>query len=879
MSVSCVCVLGVVLGGCLFIPVLQAITTETPDPPKPTTNPRDYTGRPTWDPGAVLTRRPARDPGAVNTRRPTRDQGVVNTRRPTWDPGAVNNRRPTRDPGAVNTRRPTRDPGTVSTQQPKEVPVHSHPDIIKLSSKTDFMMRKLRQLEKDRDSDRDKIKELERHSLENNDDAIRALASSMELQHHVSEIQDRLTQLEENVDNYRLNMNNMRFEQEQIKTELDTYRKLKDSTRRSFRKLDRQFGKYSLRLENLENDIRNVSSNVDIVLEIFQDGMKDNFGKIQSLEQLIENRTKPFFEGNFRHIKSRMNKLEQNMTFPRSSLQLVTNEEGSGDVNTDYILTPIQESSNHIETGSGEETLREIPIGILPHTHSQYLNTEDFILEIQERDEEISDLEKMVDQLKASLSTMETRLTSIQLGDFMGKLQDSLLNFTQNVITLDQWKMASTDIVNSTQFNQRQITALTNMILNNSNHVRDVEWKVADVQSLGYQQFNLLRMYVIQLNNSVQDMKDTMSNLRPSQQQYQQQQQQQLNTNRESPRQPTGNASPPDMEHLDTLKSRVEDLSLQIIYNENRISKLEIHALNESLFECKKYNKDNNQDAKITQINQEVSKLIQTEIMVKEMLKRLDRGLFRVHLANNNQSDVIKDIVREIEHLNSNVNAIDELKQEVDHVRFMLPRDCEEYYKRGHRLSGLYVIHPANASRSLKVSCDMEDESGGWTIIQRRIDGSEEFARGWDDYKAGFGSSDSELWLGNDLIHSLTQNKNLSLKIDMVDMEDKYWTVTYSHFRIGNEESKYKLYVDGYQGNATDSLESSDEMGFSTPDQDNDGSSTNCAMYYTAGWWYKHCHYSNLNGRYQLGMVWYNYDKGEWIQLKRATMKVKAFVL
>ncbi|XP_033732796.1 protein scabrous-like [Pecten maximus] len=850
------CVVGMVL--CLYVPSLHAVTTESPGPPNPITDPDGY--------------RHALDP--ASTHRPTGDTRTLSTE------GSI------LDSGTVTTHGSILDPGSVPSIQSTEIPVHRHLEIIKLSSKTDFLMRKLRQMERERDSDRYKMKELERYSRETNDDAIRALASTMEFQHSFSEIQNRLTQLEENVDNYRLNMNNMRFEQEQIKTELDSYQKLKEGTRRSFRKLDRQFGKYSLRLENLENDIKNVSLNVYSMFEMHQENVTDNLNKIQSLEQLIENQTKPFTEGNFRHIRSRLSRLDKNSTFPGSTLQLVTNDEGSGDVETDYILTPIEESSDSLETGSGEETFREIPIGILPHGHPQYLNTEDFILEIQERDEEILDLEKMVDQLKTSLVNVETKLTSIQLGDFMGNLQESLLNFTQNVITLEQWKMASTDIVNSTQFNQRQITSLTNMILNNSNHVRDVEWKVADVQSLGYQQFNLLRMYVIQLNNSVQDMKETMSNLQKTQRQQQEQQhqqqhqhQQQVNRNSELPRQPIDNALQPDTEHLETLKSQVEDLSLQIIYNENRISKLEISALNESLFECKKYNTDRDQDAKISQLKQEVSKLIETEVMVKEMLKRLDRGLFRVHLTNTNQSDVIRDMVREIEYLNSNVTVIDELKQEVDHVRFMLPQDCEDYYKRGYHLSGLYVIYPANASRSLKVSCDMEDGTGGWTLIQRRFDGSEEFARGWNDYKVGFGSSDNEFWLGNDLIHSLTYNKNLSLKIDMVDIDDKFWTVTYSHFSVDNEDSKYKLHVDGYHGNATDSLEYSDEMGFSSPDQDNDGSSTNCAMYYTAGWWYKHCHYSNLNGRYQLGMVWYNYDKGEWIQLKRATMKVKAMVV
>ena len=56
-------------------------------------------------------------------------------------------------------------------------------------------------------------------------------------------------------------------------------------------------------------------------------------------------------------------------------------------------------------------------------------------------------------------------------------------------------------------------------------------------------------------------------------------------------------------------------------------------------------------------------------------------------------------------------------------------------------------------------------------------------------------------------------------------------------------------------GNATDALGYSDGQPFSALDRDNDVSTTDCARFYAAGWWYKHCHYANLNGRSVIGSV------------------------
>lgn len=204
--------------------------------------------------------------------------------------------------------------------------------------------------------------------------------------------------------------------------------------------------------------------------------------------------------------------------------------------------------------------------------------------------------------------------------------------------------------------------------------------------------------------------------------------------------------------------------------------------------------------------------------------------------------------------------------------------DCDEYYRQGHHDDGVYVIYPFNATQSVRVYCDMEDRVGGWTVIQRRSDSNLNFDKMWKDYANGFGSIDGDHWLGNDLIHLLTANKNMSLKIEMIDVKNNLWVGEYKMFKVENQDEKYRLHVNGFHGNCTDGLSYANGMSFSTPDQDNDGSTTHCAMYYTAGWWYKHCHHSNLNGRHNLGMVWYHNGWKDWIELQQSVMKIKPVI-
>lgn len=61
----------------------------------------------------------------------------------------------------------------------------------------------------------------------------------------------------------------------------------------------------------------------------------------------------------------------------------------------------------------------------------------------------------------------------------------------------------------------------------------------------------------------------------------------------------------------------------------------------------------------------------------------------------------------------------------------------------------------------------------------------------------------------------------------------RYRYAQYSHFKIHSEADYYKLEIDGYDGNAGDSLNDpwygSNNSPFSTYNRDNDRSSLNCA--------------------------------------------------
>ena len=124
---------------------------------------------------------------------------------------------------------------------------------------------------------------------------------------------------------------------------------------------------------------------------------------------------------------------------------------------------------------------------------------------------------------------------------------------------------------------------------------------------------------------------------------------------------------------------------------------------------------------------------------------------------------------------------------------FFFPESCHSLYKSSKTTTGIYTINPSGLGE-FDVRCDMSSTAAiGWTIVQRRVDGSVDFFRNWSDYKVGFGNLSSEYWLGLDKIHRLTSSGQNTLRVDLATFENETAHAVYESFTVANEVSGYRL--------------------------------------------------------------------------------------
>ena len=172
----------------------------------------------------------------------------------------------------------------------------------------------------------------------------------------------------------------------------------------------------------------------------------------------------------------------------------------------------------------------------------------------------------------------------------------------------------------------------------------------------------------------------------------------------------------------------------------------------------------------------------------------------------------------------------------------------------------------------------METDGGGWTVFQRRQDGSVHFYRNWTDYEDGFGNLTGEFWLGLGKINRLTKEQSNTLRVDLGDFDGNTSYAQYTTFSVGDNTTEYILTVGGYSGTAGDSLAYHNGMKFSTRDNDKG----NCAQYWNGAWWFNNCFHSHLNGPYHHnpvlsianGIIWHHWIS-PYYSLKFTEMKTR----
>ncbi|TMW44101.1 hypothetical protein DOY81_010819 [Sarcophaga bullata] len=239
---------------------------------------------------------------------------------------------------------------------------------------------------------------------------------------------------------------------------------------------------------------------------------------------------------------------------------------------------------------------------------------------------------------------------------------------------------------------------------------------------------------------------------------------------------------------------------------------------------------------------------------------------------------------QQTQNAESLVAKLENVEAQFESIIEKLPKDCSEVTPpalNGNNNNnnnssssiggGLYLIAPSAERHPLMAHCSGD----GWTTVQRRYDGSADFNRSWEDYANGFGSPAGEFWIGNEQLHHLTVNNCTRLRVVMQDIYDNVWLADYTQFYISSRSDGYRLHISGYSGNASDALDYQQDMQFSAIDVDRDISQTHCAANYEGGWWFSHCQHANLNGRYNLGLTWFDAARNEWIAVKSSQMMIK----
>ncbi|CAL4097618.1 unnamed protein product [Meganyctiphanes norvegica] len=231
-------------------------------------------------------------------------------------------------------------------------------------------------------------------------------------------------------------------------------------------------------------------------------------------------------------------------------------------------------------------------------------------------------------------------------------------------------------------------------------------------------------------------------------------------------------------------------------------------------------------------------------------------------------------------------DGMQSLKEEAGTKQKYVATNCKDLQDQGMTHNGYSIIYPFldHPESPVLVFCDQTTQGGGWTAINRRDEHYDEpidFQRTFEEYAAGFGDINFDFYIGNEIVHSLTDATMNELWVDIEDIDGVTGYAHYQFFHVGPRdahelfEPPYQMVCSFYEGTIGEGLGYHNGMGFTTFDSDNDEDSCNCAEVCGSGWWYKHCATSNLNGLYGDGYFRWWVTKDHKYILSKAQMMVR----
>ncbi|EDW70881.2 angiopoietin-related protein 7 [Drosophila virilis] len=262
-------------------------------------------------------------------------------------------------------------------------------------------------------------------------------------------------------------------------------------------------------------------------------------------------------------------------------------------------------------------------------------------------------------------------------------------------------------------------------------------------------------------------------------------------------------------------------------------------------------NKVEGNDREIKQLQE---KLNQHNELVIEALKELTKNVSSIKEEVGKPTSNPLKLQKYEEQLKKQKKSIDEKDQQIAEIKNQVNICAKNLKSYEEKLvysectdiadsPGIHKIKP-DQEEPFDVLCDSATAGPGWTVIQQRINGKENFNRDWKTYRAGFGDFVGDFFLGLENIHRLTNSQPHELYIYMEDFDGIIKYYRYEQFTIAGEDDLYRLRIsDKAVGNATkDALIYLNYQQFTTFDRDNDVDVyANCAKDYGGGWWYRFC--------------------------------------